>query len=49
MAKKITKKGKTIYKFSKREMVQILADIARIDDKELRLSLIQKLELDASH
>ncbi|WP_300977422.1 hypothetical protein [Flavobacterium sp.] len=43
MAKKITKTGKTIYKFTKKEMVQILADIAKIEDKELRLSLISKL------
>jgi hypothetical protein len=43
MAKKITKTGKTIHKFTKKEMVQILADIAKIEDKELRLSLISKL------
>ena len=43
MAKKITKTGKTIYEFTKKEMVQILVDIAKIDDKELRLSLISKL------
>lgn len=45
MAKKITKSGKTIYKFKKREMVQILLDVARIEDKELRLSLINKLDV----
>ena len=35
--------AKTSYTYSKKEMVQILADVARVEDKELRLSLISKL------
>lgn len=45
MAKKITKTGKVIYKYSNKEMAKILVEIAKIDNHDIRLSLIEKLGL----
>lgn len=42
--RKLNKKQK-IYYLSNKRMISILADVAKIEDKELRLSLIQKLEV----
>lgn len=43
MKKVVTKKGKLCYRYTAKELVKVLALVNKIEDKELRLSIISKL------